>query len=101
MKSPRRKLTRALNGPDCKPASRKAGSPCPVYAGGIRYRSIFEASIETGISYPGIFMRLKASGGAPVLIRGLAVVEEAWVDAIIGSYSDEAIRTYLEDHGER
>ncbi|GHV90412.1 hypothetical protein AGMMS50268_09150 [Spirochaetia bacterium] len=84
-----------------KAARHQAGSPCPVYAGGIKYRSIFEASIETGISYPGIFKRLKASQGAPVLIRGLAVVEEAWVDSVIGNYSDEAIRGYLGDQGER
>jgi hypothetical protein len=80
-----------------KTPGHKAGSPCPVYAGGIRYQSIFEASIETGISYPGIFKRLKASGGAPVLIRGLAVVEAAWVENTIGAYSDEAIRGYLGD----
>jgi hypothetical protein len=84
-----------------KTSSHKAGSPCPVYAGGIKYQSIFEASIETGISYPGIFKRLKDSGGSPVLIRGLAVVEAAWVDSIIGAYSDEAIREYLGDQDER
>jgi hypothetical protein len=84
-----------------KLSSRKAGSPCPVYAGGIKYQSIFEASIETGISYPGMFKRLKASGGAPVLIRGLAVVEAAWVDSAIGAYSDEAIREYVGDQNER
>jgi hypothetical protein len=84
-----------------KASSRKAGSPCPVYAGGIKYQSIFEASIETGISYPGIFKRLKASGGAPVLIRGLAVVEASWVDSTTGAYSDGAIRKYLEDRDGR
>lgn len=56
-----------------------AGSPVPVYVGGILYRSIFEASVESGISSVWILNRLKASDGAPVFIRGTAVVERGWV----------------------
>ena len=58
---------------------RVAGSPYPVYVGGILYRSIFAASVESGISTVWIQKRLNASGGEPVFIRGTAVVEKEWV----------------------
>jgi hypothetical protein len=57
-----------------------AGSPHPVFIGGIRYRSIFEAALEVEISSVWILNRLKASAGFPVIIKGQAVVEESWVD---------------------
>ena len=62
---------------------RIAGSPCPVYVGGILYRSIFVASVETGISAVWMLQRLKASRGTPVFIRGIAVVERAWVQQVV------------------
>ena len=79
----------------CPQASRHtAGSPCPVYVGGVLYRSIFEASVESGISTVWMLNRLKASKGAPVFIRGTAVVEQGWVRQVIasffGSYSPAA-----------
>jgi len=66
-----------------------AGSPCPVYVGGFLYRSIFEASVESGISSVWMLNRLKASGGAPVFIRGTAVVERGWVKRTIDSFMGE------------
>jgi len=63
--------------------NRNAGTPCPVYVGGILYGSIFEASMESGISTVWIQHRLKASNGAPVFIRGTAVVERAWAQQTV------------------
>jgi hypothetical protein len=56
-----------------------AGSPQPLFIAGIRYKSIFEAAIETNISSVWIFKMLKASGGFPVLIKRRMVATERWV----------------------
>ena len=69
-----------------EPPRHTAGSPCPVYVGGILYRSIFEASIESGISSVWMLNCLKASKGAPVVIRGTAVVERDWVKNTVTSF---------------
>jgi hypothetical protein len=55
------------------------GSPYPVFVAGIRYRSVFEASIETDISGVWIWKTLKASDGFPVLIKRQMVATEQWV----------------------
>jgi hypothetical protein len=55
------------------------GQPQPVFVAGVRYRSIFEASIETDISATWISLMLKASGGFPVLIKRHMVAPEQWV----------------------
>ncbi|MCL2410099.1 MAG: hypothetical protein FWC97_00505 [Treponema sp.] len=62
-----------------------AGSPCPVYLGGIRYRSICDASFQTGVSSVWMLKRLKDSKGAPVFIRGTALVECEWVKQTLAS----------------
>ena len=67
------------------PSRHTSGSPCPVYVGGFLYRSIFEASVESGISTVWMLNRLRKSKGAPVFIRGTAVVEREWVKQIIAS----------------
>jgi hypothetical protein len=67
------------------PPRHTAGSPCAVYVGGFLYRSIFEASVESGISSVWMLGRLKESKGAPVFIRGTAVVEREWVNGVIAS----------------
>ena len=69
-----------------------AGSPVPVYVGGFLYRSIFEASVESGISSVWMLNRLKASRGAPVFIRGTAVVEQDWVVRIAAPFIPGRIR---------
>jgi hypothetical protein len=56
-----------------------AGLPQPIFVAGIRYRSIFEAAIETDISSVWICKMLKASGGFPVLIKRTMVVTERWI----------------------
>jgi len=69
-----------------------AGYPCPVYVGGILYRSIFEASVESGISTVWMSQCLKASGGTPVFIRGTAVVKQAWVQQIVTALEWRRVR---------
>ncbi len=50
-----------------------------VYVNGTRYRSYFEAGIDSGVSYVSISTRLKESGGAPVVIGYSVVVAEEWI----------------------
>jgi len=64
-------------------STRATGKSCPVYVGGVLYSSIFEASVESGISQVWICKRLKANGNKPVFIRGTAVVEREWVQRIL------------------
>jgi len=66
-------------------STRTTGKSCPIYVGGILYSSIFEASIESGISSFWILNRLKTSKGKPVFIRGTAVVEREWVQQILAA----------------
>jgi hypothetical protein len=56
-----------------------AGAPQPVFIAGIRYKSIFEAMIETDISAVWIWKMLKASGGFPVVIKQQMVATEHWI----------------------
>lgn len=50
-----------------------------VYVDAIRYRSFFEAGIDSGVSYVSISTRMKASGGAPTIIGYSVVVTEDWI----------------------
>jgi hypothetical protein len=50
-----------------------------VYVNGMRYRSYFEAGIDSGVSYVSISTRLKESSGAPVVIGYSVVVAEEWI----------------------
>lgn len=53
----------------------------PVYVNGIRYRSIFEAGIDSELSFPTISIRLKHSNGAPCISkRGIQIVSEQWLE---------------------
>jgi hypothetical protein len=68
-----------------------AGRPFPVFIAGIRYRSVFAASVEAGISEVWILKTLKSSGGFPVVIKRLMVATEKWAReraALIGGGSE-------------
>lgn len=56
-----------------------SGAPQPIFIAGIRYKSIFEAQIETDISGVWIWKMLKASGGFPVVIKRQMVATECWI----------------------
>ena len=60
-------------------AAARAGVPAPVFVAGIKYPSLFEASIETSISNVAFFKALKKSRGDPCKIKKNIVVLEAWV----------------------
>jgi hypothetical protein len=51
----------------------------PVFVGGIKYPSLFDASYDSGIRSVSIWKAVKRQGGGPALIRGTLVVMESWV----------------------
>ena len=57
----------------------KSGVPAPVFVAGIKYISLFEASVETSISSVSFYKALKKSGGEPCKIKRNVVVLESWV----------------------
>lgn len=51
----------------------------PVFIGGIKYPSLFDASYDSGIKSVSIWKAMRRHGGGPVLIRKTLVVMESWV----------------------
>jgi hypothetical protein len=58
-------------------------NPAAVFIAGIKYRSLFDADLDSGIRSVSIWKALKKSGGGPVMIREEMVVLEAWVNTRI------------------
>jgi hypothetical protein len=57
----------------------KPGVSAPVFVSGIKYPSLFSASVETAISNVSFFKALKKSDGEPCKIKRNIVVLESWV----------------------
>ena len=51
----------------------------PVFIGGIKYPSLFDASLDSGIRSVSIWKAVKKRGGGPAQIRKTLVVMESWV----------------------
>jgi hypothetical protein len=60
-------------------ATVRSGIPAPVFIAGIKYPSLFEAGIESGISSVCLWKALKRTGGGPVVVKKTFVVLENWV----------------------
>jgi hypothetical protein len=58
------------------------GSAKPILISGIRYKSVFSGSLETGLSSNWVLHRTKDSGGKPVIIKGHFVAVEEWFEQI-------------------
>jgi hypothetical protein len=58
-------------------------NPAAVFIAGVKYRSLFDADLDSGIRSVSIWKALKRSGGGPVAIRGEMVVLETWVNTRI------------------
>jgi hypothetical protein len=58
-------------------------NPAAVFIAGIKYRSLFDADLDSGIRSVSIWKALKRSGGGPVMIRGEMIVLETWVNTRI------------------
>lgn len=57
----------------------KPGIPAPIFVAGIKYPSIYEASMELGVSYTATHKAIKKSNYEPCKIRKNIVVLESWV----------------------
>jgi hypothetical protein len=55
------------------------GSRCPVFVAGIKYRSIFEAALQTEISQFWLTKSIKRNNGAPGVVKNQMVITEFWV----------------------
>jgi hypothetical protein len=64
-------------------------NPASVYIAGIKYRSLFDADLDSGIRSVSIWKALKRNGGGPVMIRGELVVLETWVNTRIKIIREE------------
>jgi hypothetical protein len=58
-------------------------NPAAVFIAGIKYQSLFEADVNSGIRSVSIWKALKKNGGGPVMIRGEMVVLETWINTRI------------------
>lgn len=58
---------------------RLKGSAYPVYVDGIRYKSMFQASIDTGISYKYLYYKIRDNEGRPVVVKGMTLCDEEWI----------------------
>ena len=76
MNNPLKKLSAAIKGFDGLLPSKTAN---PVFVGGIKYPSLFDASFDSGIRSVSIWKAIKRQGGGPVLVRNTLVVMESWV----------------------
>jgi hypothetical protein len=56
------------------------GSARSVFIAGIRYKSLFKAANETGISQTWLSMMLASTAGAPVIIKKQFIVSCDWID---------------------
>jgi hypothetical protein len=77
LKSPYQKLAEVLNGPEVASILNKTAHP--VFVAGIKYPSLFDADLDSGIRAVSIWKGMKKSGGGPVQIRKALVVMESWV----------------------
>lgn len=69
-------LATALDGLDDFSISKTAH---PVFVSGVKYPSLFNASLESGIHSVSIWKAIKKRGGGPAQIREALVVMESWV----------------------
>jgi len=60
-------------------ATVRSGIPAPVFVAGIKYPSIFDASMELGVSYNATHKAIKKSGYGICKIKKNIVVMETWV----------------------
>ncbi len=56
-----------------------SGVPAPIFIAGIKYPSIFAASIEIGVSFVAMHKAIKKSHYEPCRIKKNIVVLESWV----------------------
>lgn len=57
----------------------QSGVSAPIFIAGIKYPSIFDASIEIGVSYVAMHKAIKKSCYEPCRIKKNIVVLESWV----------------------
>lgn len=50
----------------------------PIIIDGVRYESMFQAAIDTGLTYKTVWLKIAERNGAPVSARGFKLCSEEW-----------------------
>lgn len=57
---------------------RRAGSHYPIVIDKVHYKSMFQASIDIGLSYKTIWFKIEEKNGEPISARGFKICSEEW-----------------------
>ena len=57
---------------------KRAGAAYPIIIDNVHYASMFQASINTGISYKTVWFKIAERNGKPVSARGFKICSEEW-----------------------
>lgn len=57
---------------------RRACVPYPIVIDGVHYASMFQAAIDTGLTYKTVWFKIAEKNGAPVTARGFKICSEEW-----------------------
>lgn len=57
---------------------RRPGVPYPVIIDNVHYVSMFQAAIDTGLSYKTVWFKIAERNGEPVSARGFKLCSEEW-----------------------
>ena len=57
---------------------KKSGVPFPIIIDDTCYASMFQAAIDTGLSYKTVWFKIAERNGAPVSARGFKICSEEW-----------------------
>lgn len=52
--------------------------PYPIVIDSVHYVSMFQAAIDTGLSYKTVWFKISEKNGAPVTARGFKFCSEEW-----------------------
>ncbi len=50
-----------------------------IYVDGHRYRSLFAAAVDTGLSFCYLAKKIMTYGGSPIVIKNKTIVSEKWI----------------------
>lgn len=57
---------------------RRASVPYPIIIDDVHYSSMFQAAIDTGLSYKTVWFKIAERDGAPISVRGFKLCSKEW-----------------------
>jgi hypothetical protein len=87
LNNPLERLASAITAIDIFTPNKNAN---PVFVGGVKYPSLFNAGLDSGINSVSMWKAIKRRGGGPAQVRKTLIVLESWViartETIRGNY---------------